>query len=281
MNSIANAAEAEAVDISMLKSIFQLSPADVVPRPFPHVIKQDILEPDFYRQLKAEFPVDSLFDKRGKRMGARTGRDLYRGDSGFDEFIEQSSAWRRLYSCMNSPEFLKFTLEMIGPYFDEFRCRVSADKAQLVSHTENRFSVWWRARKARWFGAGATQDPDKVFVRFDIEQSDTGYAKPVHCDNQSRLVSFLVYFCDADEIGLEGGDLRIHAHVEDKLYSDSERFPKESDTKVIRTLRPRDNLGLFFLCSNNSYHSVTPVTRSRDYRRFIYTNLSSTAENIW
>jgi len=270
-----------AIESSAVESMFQLSPTDVISRPFPHVIKQDILEPNCYRQLKAEFPADDLFDNRGKRIGARTGRDLYRGDSGFEEFIEQSPAWQKLYTCMNSQAFLKFTMDMFGPYLHEFQCRVSAEKAQIVSHTESRFSVWSRARKARSFAAGTKQDPNKLFVRFDIEQSDTGYAKPVHCDNHSRLVSFLVYFCDADEIGLEGGDLRIHAHAENKRYSDYERHPKESDTKVIQTLRPRDNLGVFFLCSNNSYHSVTAVTRSRDYRRFIYTNLSSTAESIW
>ncbi|MDH3379485.1 MAG: hypothetical protein OEQ39_21370, partial [Gammaproteobacteria bacterium] len=113
MDTVANATEV--VDISMLKGIFQLSPADVVSRPFPHIIKQDILEPAFYRELKAEFPDDSLFDNRGKRIGARTGRDFYRGDSGFDEFIARSSAWRRLYTCMNSPAFLKFTMDMSGP----------------------------------------------------------------------------------------------------------------------------------------------------------------------
>ena len=88
MNSVANAAEA--VDLSTLNGIFELSPADVVPRPFPHVIKQDILESDFCRELNAEIPTDNLFDNRGKRIGARTGRDFYRGDPGFDEFIEEN-----------------------------------------------------------------------------------------------------------------------------------------------------------------------------------------------
>ena len=90
--------------------IIQLTPNDVVADPFPHAIKQDIFLPDFYRELKAEFPSDSLFDNRGTYFGARTGRDLYQGDPGFDEMLESRPAWREFYRHMHSREFLQFTM---------------------------------------------------------------------------------------------------------------------------------------------------------------------------
>lgn len=263
------------------EELIQLTPADVVGEPFPHAVKQGMLRPDFYRRLKDEFPPDHLFDNRGKRIGARTGRDLYQGDTGFDEFIKSSPAWSKFHQYMKSPQFLELTLRLFGPYFQRFHCRVDPEEAHTVDYTEKRLAVWLRARLVRWFGIKSNEDPNQLFMRFDIEQSDAGYYKPVHCDNPSRLASFLVYFCDAGEIGLDGGDLRIHQHLENKPYPDYERHPKEEHTKVIATLRPKENLGLFFLCSNNSYHSVTSINHANDYRRFIYLNMSSRAAGIW
>jgi len=277
--SAAEAGSVEAAEDS--PRILNVSRQEVVTEPFPHVIKEGMIEVDFYRRLKAEFPSDKLFDGRGKKIGARTGRDFYQGDAGFDEFLAQSPTWRAFHAYMHSPRFLQLTLDLFGEHLERFGCRVDPARARLVDFTENRFRVWWRARKARWFGAGGQKDPNDLFVRFDIEQGTTGYAKPVHCDNPSRLVSLLVYFCDADEIGMEGGDLRIHEHLQKKPYTEYERHPKPEDTRIVASYRPRENFGAFFLCSNNSYHSVTAVTAVKDYRRFIYMNLSSTADSIW
>ncbi|NEP14081.1 MAG: 2OG-Fe(II) oxygenase [Symploca sp. SIO2C1] len=262
-------------------SIIDLKPDNIVVEPFPHVIKQPFLNPDFYQRLKEEFPANELFDGRPQLIGSRTGRDLFKGDAGFDEFLEKSPSWKEFHDYINSPSFLNLALELFGPHLSRFECRVDPNRAKLVDYTEDRFSLWWRSKQAKWLGLGRRQDPNDLFVRFDIEQSTQGYKKPVHCDWSSRLLSLIIYFCDADEIGMDGGNLHIHKHLESKPYSQYERHPKEENTEVIQTLRPQENLGVFFLCSNNSYHSVNAINSIKDYRRFIYLNVSSTAQNIW
>jgi hypothetical protein len=262
-------------------AILDLRPADVVVDPFPHVLKQQMLRPDFYARLEREFPADAVFDGRPTLIGARTGRDLFRGDRDFESFLDRAPAWREFHDYINSAAFLDLTLALFAPHFERFGCRVAPDRARLVEHTESRFGLWWQSAKARFLGLHSAADPGEIFVRFDIEQSNQGYSKPVHCDLPNRLVSLIVYFSDADEIGLDGGDLRIHQHRERKPPRDYERYPKAEATRVIQTLRPRRNLGMFFLCSNNSYHSVTAVDSIRDYRRFVYLNLSSRADSIW
>lgn len=262
-------------------SIINLTPQDIVEEPFPHAIKQPLLRPDFYERLKKEFPANALFEGRPRLIGSRTGRDLFKGDPEFDGFIENSAPWREFYDYINSPSFLSLALELFGPYLSRFGCRIEPSRANLVDYTEDRFALWWRSKKARWLGLGRRENPNDLFVRFDIEQSAEGYSKPVHCDWPSRWLSLIVYFCDAEEIGMDGGDLSIHEHLDSKSYSKYERHPKEERTRIVQTLRPRENLGMFFLCSNNSYHSVTAVRSTQDYRRFIYLNVSSTAQNIW
>jgi hypothetical protein len=258
-----------------------VTPDDIVAEPYPHALKQGILRQDFFDELLASFPPDQYFDNRPTWMGARTGRDFYQGDSGFDKFIQNTPAWKELHSYINSTEFVDYTLALFGPYLKEFGCRLDPAQAKLVDYQESRTSTWIRARLARWLGGGRATNPNDLFMRFDIEQSDRGYKKPVHCDNPSRVASFLVYFCDADKLGLQGGDLRIHEHIEKKAPSDYERHPKESDTRVVLTIRPKENLGAFFLCSNNSYHSVTEMKAADAYRKFIYLNVSSKAQNLW
>lgn len=260
--------------------VFNVTPSEIVPSPYPHVAKQPLIQPELYRRLKAEFPSNKFFEGRAKVIGSRTGRDFFKGDPEFDQFIKSSPAWNEFYNYISSPDFIKFSMACFGPYLKKFNCSVDPAKARLVDYTENRFSLWWRSKKAIYFGSRAG-NPNDLFTRFDIEQGAEGYEKPVHCDWPSRLLSVVVYFCDADEIGMDGGDLRIHDTVDDRPYSECKRKPKPEDVKVVKTMRPRENSGAIFLCSNNSYHSVTAVNSVKDYRRFIYLNVSSKAENIW
>ncbi len=268
-------------------SPINLTPQDIVADPFPHIIKQPLIRPDFYQRLKEEFPPNALFDGRSRLLGerfgfgARTGRDLYQGEPRFNNFLKTSTSWREFYDYVNSPSFVKLVFELFGSYMKQYGCRVDPSKSKLTDYKESRLNLWWRSKQAKWLGLGSQKKPNDLFVRFDIHQSKEGYSKPIHCDWPSRLVSLILYFSDADEIGMDGGELRIHEHLESKPYFNYERYPKKEGTRVIQQLRPRENLGMFFLCSNNSYHSVNAIRSIKDYRRFIYLNLSSTAENIW
>ena len=261
--------------------VFSVTAEDVVTSPYPHALSEQLIRPDLYRRLKAEFPADAFFEQHQKTIGSRTGRDLFKGDPHFERFIESSPAWTEFYEYIGSQAFIDYALKLFGPHFQQFKCAVDPQQARLVDYTENRFSLWWRSKKAIYLGSRAG-NPNDLFTRFDIEQSALGYDKPVHCDWPSRLISVIVYFCDADEIGMDGGDLRMHAPLDDRPYEDCPRQPPpEADLKIVQRLRPRENLGMLFLCTNNSYHSVTAVRSISSYRRFIYLNISSRAENIW
>ncbi|MCG8443381.1 MAG: 2OG-Fe(II) oxygenase, partial [Caulobacterales bacterium] len=128
---------------------------------------------------------------------------------------------------------------------------------------------------------GGAKQPVRLFTRLDIHKALAGYGKVVHCDRPNRLCSFIVYFCDADALGLEGGDLTLHKHRLDKPITDYERHPKPEDAPVIATLRPRENQGVFFPCCNNSYHGVTPVASAGAERDYLYINISGDAGRLW
>jgi hypothetical protein len=264
-----------------------IAASDLTPKPFPFILKQPFIEPALYERLKAEFPSNDFFD-RSVGPGSRSGRDLYRGDAEFDAFMNTSDAWRSFYEYINSEEYMDLVLSMFGPYLKEFACDADPARAKFTTYWEPRENLEPKSFLARTAqkaqrvlhreGEDATNE---LYCRFDIEQGGRGYDKPVHCDRSNRLVSMVIYFCDADEIGMKGGELSIHEHKQQKPYREYERHPKPENVRTVKTLKARDNLGLLFLCSNNSYHSVTGITDLKSYRNFTYINLSSRAEKIW
>jgi hypothetical protein len=266
-----------------------ITTSDLTPKPFPFVLKQPFIEPELYRQLKAEFPPNDFFD-RAIGPGSRSGRDLYRGDAEFDAFMQTSPAWRTFYEYINSEMYMRLILDMFGPYFSEFACKVDPAKATFSTYWEPRENLHAKSLLARAYSkvtpsalktSKSEMATNDLYSRFDIQQGGVGYDKAVHCDRPNRLVSMVIYFCDADDIGMKGGELSLHEHRETKPYQEYERHPHADNVRTIKTLKARDNLGLLFLCSNNSYHSVAGISALNSYRNFTYINISSRAERIW
>ena len=270
---------------ALTSSILRVAPDDVAPDPFPHIIKDGIVDPELYNRMLQDFPPDAVFDAN-TTVGARAGRDLYRGDPAYDDLIASSEAWREFYDYVVSPSFVDQFMQLFGRYLRDLGCAVDPDKARFTNWVEPREilkdrSRWVRRARALTSRFVPMHNPDDLFVRLDIGQGPIGYGKPVHCDRPNRLCSLLVYFCDADDIEMEGGELRIHKHRSAKDPKAYERHPRESDTEVVATLRAQHNRGVFFVCSNNSYHSATPVTAQRHYRNFLYISIASRARSIW
>lgn len=263
---------------------------DVRLDPFPHLFKQPFVEPELFRRLKAEFPADRLFDQNTSR-GGRAGRDLYPGDALYDQLLATSPAWREFASFVDSPAYVDLVLELFGEHLAAFGCLASPERIRYQHYIESRDELAEESTRFSRFaerirhGVGLDRDrdrdPNEVFVRMDIAQGTVGYAKPVHCDRPNRLSSMLIYFCDKEEIGMEGGDLRIHRHKQQKPIDQYERHPKEENTTVVAEIEPRENLGGMFIGCNTSYHSVTATTRADHYRNFVYTSVASRSYRLW
>ncbi len=265
--------------------MLQIARSEVVREPFPHVIRQPFLAPELFTRLRDEYPADAVFE-RTSPLNARAGRDLYRGDALFDGFIAASPAWREFYKWANSPAYVQLVLDLFGEDMLRLGCKVDPRKAHFTDYVEPREALVEEkglrgvaSRVRSTLGGG--EDPNELFVRFDLGQARVGYEKRIHCDLPNRITTMVMYFSDADEAGLEGGDLRVHEHLEKRQPSAYERYPHEDRTRVVATLRPRKNLGVLLLCCNNSYHSVTPITAGRGHRNWTYFSVSSRAARIW
>jgi hypothetical protein len=272
-----------------------ITSADVVAEPFPHVIKQGVLPEGVYRQLRAGFPATGVFKQQKDTYGSagsRTGSgfDVYRGDKPFDELTEGSSAWHAFAGYINSERFADTFREVFADHLADMGLRVDIANSHVdAAYVERREVLTETATLGDRMASALNlvidpfrkAQPVDLFTRLDIHKSRGGYAKPPHCDRPNRLCSLIVYFTDADEIGLEGGDLLIFAHKDKKAVRDYERHPAAEKVTEIARLRPKENLGVFFPCQNNSYHGVTQVLSKDIDRDYLYINISARTRSLW
>lgn len=275
--------------------LLNVSRADVVQAPYPHVISDAILPPDLFARLKAEYPDASMFADQqqthgttGSRTGA--GLDVYRGDSSYAVLMQRSPAWREFDGFINSQAFIDQFLDLFGPDLEALGC--SADIAAstydrsyeeprelLTEHATLKDRLDMAVHKVT--RSMLTGRKVELFTRLDIQRAIGGYAKAPHCDRPNRLCSLIIYFTDAEASGLEGGELLVYRHKQDKPMHRYERHPRPDDVEIVARLKPKPNLGVFFPCSNNSYHGVTAVTSSGIPRDFLYINISAKVGNVW
>lgn len=271
--------------------ILNLSKDDVVLEPFPHVIKQNIIDPELYKELARDFP-ETILKNEKSMIASRTGsgNDIYRGDDQYKYLTEQFNSWWQLDAYINSNKFMNLVIDLFGNFIDESYSPLNSQSMEYTDYVEPREAMsppqTNLLEKIRFSLGLKPKFEDSVvcnsiFSRLDIHSAMSGYGIPVHCDRANRVISLIIYFCDADETGMVGGNLGIHKHKKAKKLWQYERHPNKDDTELIQTVSPQENLGVFFLCSNHSYHSATTIESIVKPRRFLYINISSKAKQVW
>lgn len=270
---------------------------DVRSDPFPHVISEQMLLPSLYERLRADYPTGATFESsdgethgQGSRSGIGTGFDIYRGDTAYDALVARSSAWAEFDAFINSTAFIDKFLDVFGAHLGAAGCSIDVGASiYRPNYIEPRSRLTDRATVSdrfadighKLFGAANRDRAVELFTRLDIQKAIGGYMKPPHCDRPNRLCSLIIYFTDAKAAGIDGGNLRIYKHHQAKPVQKYERHPHDVDVQIVAELAPRENLGVWFPCSNNSYHGVTPVTTNGAARDFLYINISGQVANHW
>lgn len=223
----------------------------VAQHPFPHVVQDGYLDAELYAQLLADFPECA-------QGSGPTGYNYFWGDPEYEQLLQRSTAWRTLFHRFHSQEFVDYVLAQFGEVFAR-EAVVDLSRARYVPYLES------RADKEQPRLARVEHAPDELWVRMDVAQAWRGYDRGAHLDHRRRAITMLIYFCDGDEIRMEGGDLRLHT---------------AGPGEVAEVVRPRHNRMVLFPCNNASWHSVSPITSQEGPRNFIQVTLSSSID-LW
>ena len=114
-----------------------------------------------------------------------------------------------------------------------------------------------------------------IKVDIDFSEAGDGYWREQHRDHDQRLWSFIIFFNDKT---WSGGDLVIHS---DKNVAYHKRTFFNKRLPILKKLESKKNLGVFWLSSPDSYHSVTLQRDTLTKRRFVYGSLTINDEVVF
>jgi hypothetical protein len=230
---------------------------DYSSHPIPHLFIDQIVRPDVYERLR--FP-DNL-------INADDAWGITTSDRKYQEILEDP-AWRALHDELRGAAFVA---DVLGAFAADMRregCLVDVERARLVSFVESRDE-----KEASVLEDGA--DPNEVYTRLDFQCKGHGeYREFVHLDWARRIVGGILFFSDADEEGLEGGELALYR---DRRYG-NDRWCHEPELAC--EFRPRHNTGVIFLNSNSGFHGPRAIRQLSGHRRWLYFTISSKVD-VW
>ena len=228
-----------------------------MPDPLPHLVIDEIVAPDAYARMR--FPDDLIDD------GASWG--ITASDPEYQQVL-QDPDWRALHDELRGERFVGGVL---GAFADDLRqagCLVQADAARLVAFTETRDQ-----KEAAVLAQDV--DPAEVYTRMDFQsKGQGGYREFVHLDWARRIVGGILFFSDAGEEGLEGGELALYR---DRAFA-NDRWCH--DPELVCQFTPRANTGVIFLNSNAGFHGPRAIRRLAGRRRWLYFTISSRVD-VW
>ena len=228
-----------------------------VAEPHPHLVIDQLVPPDDYAAMR--FP-DSLL-----QPGAAWG--LTAADPAYSEVLGDRR-WRALRDEICGERFVGSVLKAFAADMSGAGCLVDPGAARLTSFVESR-----EEKACASLPAGG--DPNELFTRLDFQSKAAGaYREFVHLDWPRRIVGGILFFCDAVEEGLVGGETALYRD----LAFANDRWCHTPELAAM--FRPAHNTGVVFLNSNRGFHGPRAITAQRGRRRWLYYTISSRCD-VW
>ena len=231
---------------------------EYVRRPTPHAFIPQLVAPELYAQMR--------FPGIPPRPMGRIGRDIYFGEPEWAPLMRQPG-WAEFSSTFMSEAFMR---RLIGMFAEDIRtqgCGIDPDNVYLAQRVENR-------AESQAPTLSESDDPDALFIRFDLQAIDASYDKQVHCDHLRRVIGGVLFMTSAEDEALEGGEFALYSD----LAFNNDRICHQP--QVEKTFPVRHNQGVLFLNSNTGFHGPMPIRRMSGMRKWIYYSISS-RRNVW
>ena len=226
--------------------------------PTPHVHIPQLISPSAFQQL--------TFPSLEKRLLGRTGWDLFPGEPKWQDLME-SPGWRELKAAFLSQATLRWAIDLFAGDMRRLHCLVDPDKAYLEPFLEPHEDI----KKPT---ISDTHDPNALFFRFDIHEMPMPEWEFVHCDHRRRVVGGMLFLCDAEAEGMEGGEFGLYI---DEDFRDDRVCRRPVLAKAFTFAA---NQGVLFLNANTGFHGPVRIRQMSGSRRWVYFSISS-RRNVW
>lgn len=220
--------------------MIDFSKGDSTNYPFPYMIVEDCFDEETLNKLIQEFPDNS---KSNLVMGGRRQMNTSNSRTTFQDYedwIKTAPTWKSFYDWLNYDQLF------------------------------HGFMSYYNDELTKW-GSVITKDSSlnkDCFLHIDWSTAEDGYVREIHVDSPKRIWNFLIFFNDKE---WDGGDFLIHSS--DNITTlDHQIWNRE--LPVYKTIEAKKNLGIFFLSTPDSYHSVSLQSNTKNPRKFIYGSYS-------
>ena len=261
---------------------------EIYQKPFLHWIMEDMFDKSFYEELREDFPKVEDFDLDDEVMGGRF--QINTKDVKFWKIINNSKTWKKFYDYFNSEEFVfsifesfKEIMESIGTNLDISNLKFDKD---ALYNSFNKIED------------KTDKSIDDIFVDMDFSICKNGYMREVHTDMNDRIFGFMLYFSD---VNCEGLTLDLYDIDDDKcpminklqhneFEGNYELMYRRSGTTVwrydnnislVKSIQPKENLGVWKLDNDKSWHSVPKMKNNNGWRKFVYVAITSKQPFVW
>ena len=228
----------------------------LVDDPFPHLVLHEALEPEYYRELAAEFPAAEIILDGRPPVSNRNFR--YPANVILDD-LRINAQWREFTAYHASQQFFNRVLELFDSRILELHPRIEASVGKPLSE---------------WQSSVRFREP----IRDIALECQFAYGAPVeersrvigpHVDREVALYAGLFYMRDEHDDS-EGGDLEFYRLKAGKpAFGQGSRCVADNRVTRCKTVRYASNTLVFFLHSPYALHGVSPRSPTSFPRRHI------------
>jgi hypothetical protein len=226
--------------------------------PSPHAFIPKLIADNLYAEMR--------FPDIPQRPKGRTGRDIYFGEPEWSDLMALPG-WKEFSSTYMSKDFVQRLIKLFAADIREQGCNIDPDKVYLAQRVETRDQTESPV-------LSETDDPNALFVRFDLQAIGPEYNKGAHCDWPRRIIGGVLFMTSAEDEGLEGGEFALYS---DLAFKNDRTCHQPQAEKLFPV---RHNQGVLFLNSNIGFHGPMPIRRMTGLRKWIYYSISS-QRNVW
>ncbi len=211
--------------------------SDIARDPFPHLVIEDALDADLYRDLAAAFPDGDLL-LNGRTVESNKYAHYHANQILDDPRI--APLWRRFVAYHTSAAFYAEVLALFGDAIRE-------------THPSLRIPVETSVRFA--------EEPREIMLECQFAwcepASSVSSSAPCHLDREVSLFAGLLYFRKEGDHS-QGGDLELYRfRGDERAWDEHSRVPPELVERMT-TIPYRANTLAFFINSARSLHGVSP-----------------------
>ena len=235
---------------------------EIIYKPYPLLIFNNVLDLNIYNKLLNEFPVENKF-KFLPKLGNKYSLSTKNNVQNYNEHLKKSEIWSEFYKYIISKSFQKQILALLQSYGFTLALKTDWEKTnwdlkQKLGLIINKLS----------FNRIVVSN-DILYSRFEFSMmsADGGSIRP-HTDARDKIVTLVLTLDDGTWNSNWGGGTEVNDVLDErKYYNQANKSLGFEDVTTIRTINYIPNQLTIFLKTFNSWHCVRPMVGPSTARR--------------